>query len=162
MEKLIATVLCNVSTQTKMSSNTVPRRSARLAAKMATQPLRRSPRLAKLEPQTFEEVPQKATRQISQKTPEQPSTFVYSEAFEQDMIRTCKKLRKYYTRFVSLFEETTNTPEPDDCQKAEIAFNIRLNLLGQRYPGSLLAAALSLPLDSHMGRVASTTKLFTL
>jgi hypothetical protein len=127
---------------------------------MATpsQPLRRSARLAKLEPQTFEEVP----RQTSKKAPEQPEAFVYDEAFEEDMIRTCKKLRKYYMRFVSLFEETTNTPEPDGYQKAEIAFNIRLNLLGQRYPGSLLATALSLPLDSHMGRVANNTKLSTL
>ena len=136
-----------------MSSHTAPRRSARLAEKMATpsQPLRRSPRLAKQEPQTFEEPPRKAPRQA----PQQVTESVYDEAFEQDMIRTCKKLRKYYMRFVSLFEETTNTPEPDDYQKAEIAFNIRLKLLGQRYPLSLLATALSLPLDSHMGRVAS-------
>lgn len=135
-----------------MSSNTVPRRSPRLAEKMVTQPLRRSPRLAKLKLQALEHAPQ----QVPETT-----AFVYNDAFEKDMLHTCMKLRKYYMRFVGLFEETTNTPDLCDEQKMEICFMVRLNMLAQRYPRSLLATALSVGPDTGVGHVTCTTKIST-
>ena len=152
----------NSSTHTKMSSYTV-RRSPRLAEKMATarQALRRSPRLANLKPQTFVDSQRQTTRQTSKKASKQASKqaqnqttqFVYDEAFANDMIHTCKNLRKYFMRFVSLFEQTLNTTDVYDGQKAEICLLVRLSMLAQQYPNTYLATVFGVDVDTNDGEV---------
>ena len=118
-----------------MSSNTVPRRSARLAEKMATpsQPLRRSPRLA-----------EKVQQQTSPKPAPPPVTVTGRtntdwQSFNDLRDLHIKKLRKYYWRYVDQHDMTVNNVTFATIDQDEFCFMVDLQNLTKKYPNTHLA-----------------------